>query len=70
MRKSEVVIGGGYLAKISNRICRVRIDDSRIVRTSRQRKTVWNATNLYSGRKITIRSAAKLRRKCLTNSKG
>lgn len=63
MKNSEVVIGGVFVAKISNKLVRVRIDReiSRVgLRTSRKG---WQATNLTTGRQVMIKSGAKLRRR-------
>lgn len=54
MLKKQIKIGATYSAKVSNKICAVRID-------SESRYGGWNATNLDTGRVIRIKSAAKLR---------
>lgn len=54
MKKSQVSIGRTYRAKVSERLCSVRLD-------SESRYGGWNATNLDTGRQIRIKSAAKLR---------
>ena len=56
MKKSEVVIGEKYIAKVSEKMCVVRID-------SIGSYGGWNATNLDTGRQIHIRIAMRLRRK-------
>lgn len=64
MKMNEVVIGAVYLAKVSNKITRVRIDKQC---KSHNNRTYWLATNLSSGRVIRIGSAARLRRRCVEN---
>ena len=72
MLKSEVVVGRQYRARIGGNIVTVRIDE--VVETPGYKatslysgrrttpaKTKWLATNLATGRQITIKSAAKLR---------
>ena len=54
MKKAEVVLGGVYVAKVSNKLVYVRIDDV-------SRFGGWNATNLNTDRQVRIKSAAKLR---------
>lgn len=73
MKASEIKIGGVYVAKVSNRLTDVRVDEIREVpgvrrsyglglasRITRDR-TVYHVTNLATGRKTTFRSAAKFR---------
>lgn len=55
MKKGDVQIGKVYRAKISTMLTNVRID-------AESRFGGWDATNLATGRKVRIRSAAKLRR--------
>lgn len=55
MLKKDIEIGGVYIAKISDKLARVRID------APAQYGNGWDATNLDTGRKIRIKSAAKLR---------
>ena len=70
MTKKLVEIGKIYTAKISGKLLPVRIDRDRdfqgggrmyggIVRKTRH--SGWDATNMASGRKVHIRTAAKLR---------
>jgi len=54
MKKSEVEIGGVYVAKVSGRLVAVRIDHEAPSRG-------WYGTNLRTGRTIRILSAARLR---------
>ena len=62
MKKAEIKQGGLYIAKVSGRITTVRVD------TIRERSdwrgnttTVYDVTNLKTGRKTTFKSAAKFR---------
>lgn len=55
MKKKDVVVGKTYIAKVSNKLARVRIDQE-------CRYGGWYATNLDTGRKIRIKSAQRLRR--------
>ena len=54
MKKSEVEIGGVYTAKVSDKVVEVRIDGE-------NRHGGWDATNLATGKKIHIKSPARLR---------
>lgn len=56
MKKAEIEIGGVYVAKVSERLTKVRIN-------SVSAFGGWNATNLKTGRAVRIRSAARLRAK-------
>lgn len=58
MLKANVQIGKVYIAKVSGKLCRVRL-----ARASEYGG--WLAANLETGREIRIRSAAKLRREVL-----
>lgn len=59
MRKAEVKIGGVYVAKISQKLTKVRLD------RECERWGGWYATNLLTGREVRIRTAGKLRREVL-----
>lgn len=67
MRKQDVIIGSVYIAKVSGKRVRVRIDSVREVPgyanyyggTTRA-ATRWSATNLATGRTVKIRSAQRL----------
>jgi len=72
MLKSEVVIGRQYRARIGANVVTVRIDEKvekpgykatslYSGRRTTPAKTHWLATNLATGRQVTIKSAAKLR---------
>ena len=54
MKKSEVKIGGVYTAKVTNKVVQVRID-------AESRYGGWDATNLATGKKVRIKSPARLR---------
>ena len=55
MRKTEVTIGGVYIAKVSGRLTQIRL-------LSESRFGGWDAVSLTSLRAIRIRTAARLRR--------
>lgn len=71
MKKAQIKVGGIYVAKVSGKLTRVRVDAIRDV--SRQRgydyagklvyvdSQVYDVTNLATGRKTTFRSASKFR---------
>ena len=69
MRKSEIKVGGHYLAKVSGKVVTVRVDAIREVEcwvglASSGKKAMqprFDVTNLTTGRKTTFRSAAKFR---------
>ena len=61
MKMKEVVVGQTYLARISGNLVRVRIDAEIERRTFKATRTGWRATNLATGREVTIKSASKLR---------
>ena len=54
MKKSEVKIGRVYTAKVTNKLVQVRID-------AESRHGGWDATNLATGKKVRIKSPARLR---------
>uniref|UniRef100_A0A6M3XT58 Uncharacterized protein n=1 Tax=viral metagenome TaxID=1070528 RepID=A0A6M3XT58_9ZZZZ len=56
MKKYEIKIGGIYIAKISQKLTRVRVEEA-------HGNGGWYATNMETGRQVRIKSAAKLRRK-------
>ena len=55
MKKTQVKIGGRYIAKVNNMLTVVRIVDE-------NRYGGWNAVNEQTGRQIHVRSAQRLRR--------
>lgn len=60
MKKSEVSVGKVYVAKVSGKMTRVRID-------SVNPHGGWLATNEKTGRIVRIRSAARLRSEVLAD---
>ncbi len=54
MKKSEVKIGGVYIAKVTNKLVQVRID-------AVSKYGGWDGTNLASKKSIRVRSATRLR---------
>ena len=54
MKKNEVKIGGVYTAKVTNKLVQVRID-------AESRYGGWEATNIATGKKVRIKSPARLR---------
>ena len=54
MKKSDVKIGGVYVAKVTNKLVQVRID-------AESRHGGWDATNLVTNKKVRIKSAQRLR---------
>lgn len=54
MKRSEVKIGGVYIAKVTNRLVQVRID-------AKSRYGGWEGINLRTGINLRIRSATRLR---------
>lgn len=54
MRKQDVVIGNTYIAKVSGKLARVRIDRECICGG-------WDATNTETGRAVHVKTAARLR---------
>lgn len=71
MLKNEIIVGGEYTARISGNIVIVRVDAIREASTAKVEKysglrtivfkTVFDVTNLRTGRQTTFRSAAKFR---------
>jgi hypothetical protein len=72
MKQNEIKVGCEYMAKVSNKIVKVRVDS--IEETERwkrpaygnmklSKKTIYHVTNLSTGRKTTFKSAAKFRSK-------
>ena len=71
MKAKEITVGGKYVAKVSGKLTTVRVDAIRVVPgftpradriysgRARPDKTVYDVTNLTTGRKLTFRSAAR-----------
>jgi hypothetical protein len=56
MKKSDVVIGGLYVAKVSGKLTAVRI-------VAPSAYGGWDALNTDTGRQVRIKTAARLRRR-------
>ena len=65
MTKSQIVIGGIYTARVSERLVNVRVD--RILDTTKdtlsgyRTTTLYEVTNLKTGRKLVFHSSQKFR---------
>ena len=63
MKKAEVALGRVYVAKVSNKLSKVRLDRE-------SPYGGWVATNLETNREVRIHSAAKLRREYVAPQPG
>lgn len=65
MKLKDVEIGGRYVAKVSGRLQVVRITDVRSEsnRLTGRERTTFVAINEATGRRVTIRSAQRLRKR-------
>ena len=63
MKKSEIEIGGMYVARVSSKFTTVRVDAIResFAINKDTGRIVYDVTNLTTGRKLTFRSAGKFR---------
>lgn len=70
MKAKDIKVGGTYTARVSGRLVKVKVDGIREVHMSPRSfwsrslystKTVYDVTNLATGRKLTFKSAAKFR---------
>lgn len=69
MKKSEIRVGGHYTAKVNDKLVTVRVDNIRSSRSwstaidyqTPREQTIYDVTNLTTGRTTTFRSAAKFR---------
>src|SRR5687767_12936373 len=72
MKANEIKVGGVYIAKVNNKLQKVRVDDIRLTFapatpsakmawTSSRDVWVYDVTNLATGCKTTFRSPAKFR---------
>jgi hypothetical protein len=62
VKASEIVVGGLYRAKVSGSVVTVRVDAVRETSDWKGRsKTLYDVTNLSTGRKTTFRSASRFR---------
>ena len=62
MKQAEIKVGHQYQAKVSGRIVVVHVDAIRETTRFGKDVTVYDVTNLGTGRKLTFKSAAKFRR--------
>lgn len=69
MKAAEIKVGERYLAKVNGRVVTVRVDAVRERYISTRTQTVYDVTNLTTGRKTTFRSAAKFRASAAPNTK-
>lgn len=61
MKAKEIKKGGLYTAKVSGKLVTVRVDEIRVRSGFKKDTTVYDVTNLSTGRKTTFRSAMKFR---------
>lgn len=61
VKMGDVVLGGLYVAKVSGKLTVVEIHTPVYRNSEDKRFAYWQATNLATGKKIRIKSAAKLR---------
>jgi len=62
VKKSEIVVGGLYKARVSTRIVTVRVDRiANQTKWSGRACTTYFVTNLATGREVTFRSAGRFR---------
>lgn len=62
MKKNEIKVGRCYVARVSGRMTTVRVTGVRECGGFDRNRTVYDVTNLATGRKLTFRSAMKLRK--------
>lgn len=66
MLQKDIKVGGVYVAKVSNKITRVRVDNIRTVQgRGLKMATRYDVTNLATGRTTTFRSASKFRKESI-----
>ncbi len=71
MLKSQIVVGGVYVAKVSGNLVQVRVDAIRnrfMGGPMGKDRTCYDVTNLKTGRKVTFRSAQKFRAPAATKA--
>jgi DNA segregation ATPase FtsK/SpoIIIE-like protein len=61
MKAKDIQIGKQYTAKVSGKLTTVRVDNIRVRRGFKRDTTVYDVTNLATGRKTTFASAMKFR---------
>ena len=62
MKAKEIKVGGTYSAKVSGKLTTVRVNTIRTRHGFKRDTTVYDVTNLTTGRKTTFSSAMKFRR--------
>ena len=65
MKKSEIKVGNHYIARVSNRLTTVRVDEMGMSEPwagYRRARQYYHCTNLSTGRKVTFKSASKFRK--------
>lgn len=68
MKANEIKIGKTYLASVSGKLTQVRVDGIRKMETFRQERTVYDVTNLSTGRACCFKSAQKFRQEVTNGS--
>lgn len=61
MLAKQIKVGGKYLARVSGNVVTVRVDNVRTRYGPKRDTTVYDVTNLKTGRTTTFRSAARFR---------
>jgi hypothetical protein len=63
MKKAEIKVGGVYIAKVSNKLAKVKVETIRTVHnlSTKKDETRYDILNLDMGRRTVFRSAAKFR---------
>jgi hypothetical protein len=62
MKLKDVEIGGRYLAKVSGKLTTVRVVEIRAASSYGSTRTIIEAVNEATGRRITLRSPQRLRK--------
>jgi hypothetical protein len=64
MKQHEIIVGHHYVAKVSNKLTIVRVDEIRLMGTcTRYPRLCYDVTNLTTRHKINFRSAQRFRRR-------
>jgi superfamily I DNA/RNA helicase len=61
MKQHEIRVGGVYVAKVSNKLTKVRVDSIDSMTLRGRTRSMYHVTNLATGRKTTFGSAQKFR---------
>jgi hypothetical protein len=63
MKQNEIKIGELYVARVNGNLTRVRVNGIRVYAktTYSQSRTIYDVTNIKTGRSTTFRSASKFR---------